>query len=170
MRYAIINDGVVENVIVADEGFTIPGKLLVPTETAGPGWSYNGGEFTPPPVPTPTADDVDAERDRRIAIGFVFNGKLFQTRPDDRENIAGASTAALAAIINGASEGDLRWHGGDSDFTWIAEDNSEVPMDAQTMFAFGQAAMAHKQTLIFKARALKNMTPIPSDYADDHWW
>lgn len=122
------------------------------------------------PVPPPTASEVDAERDRRIAAGFIFAGKLYQSRPENRENIAGASTAALAALVNGAQPGDLRWHGGDSDFCWIADDNSLTTMDAQTMFAFGQAAMAHKQAHIFAARALKDADPIPADYADDiHW-
>jgi len=96
---------------------------------------------------------IDDERDRRIAGGFTFVGKRYQTRPEDRENIAGASTAALAAVMNGAEAGNLRWHGGASDFFWIAEDNSLTPMDATTMFAFGQSAMAHKQAVIFAARA-----------------
>lgn len=127
-------------------------------------------ELEDAPVPVVTSDQVDAERDRRIAAGFIFQGKLYQSRPEDRENMAGASIAALAAMGNGALPNDFRWHGGDSDFVWIAEDNSLTPMDAQTMFALGQTAMAHKQALIFKARALKNMDPIPADYADDKWW
>lgn len=114
--------------------------------------------------------NIDAERDRRIARGFAFQEHFFQSRPDDRENIAGASTAALAATISGATAGDYRWHGGDSDFAWIAEDNTLVPMDAQTMFAFGQAAMAHKQAMIFAGRVLKDMEEIPADYFDDVYW
>lgn len=114
--------------------------------------------------------NVDAERDRRVAGGFVFGGNAFQTRSEDRENIAGASTAAMAAIVGGAQGGDLRWHGGDSDFCWIAADNTLVPMDAQTMFAFGQAAMAHKQAMIFAARALKDMAEIPEDVSSDIYW
>lgn len=121
-------------------------------------------------APPPTSDAIDAERDRRIANGFTFGGKLYQSRPEDRENIAGASVAALAAITNGAEPEDYRWHGGGSDFVWIAADNSLTPMDAQTMFAFGQAAMAHKQAHIFAARALKDADPIPADYADDSYW
>lgn len=66
--------------------------------------------------------------------------------------------------------GDLRWHGGDGDFAWIAEDNTLVPMDAQTMFAFGQAAMAHKQAMIFAARELKDRDEIPADFSDDDYW
>lgn len=134
--------------------------------------SGDAGDIAPyveSPPPTPTPADVDAERDRRIADGFTFDGKLYQSRTEDRENIAGASVAALAAM-SGASPGDLRWHGGDSDFVWIAADNSLTPMDAQTMFAFGQAAMAHKQAHIFAARALKDAEPIPADYADDSHW
>ncbi|MCG6115110.1 MAG: DUF4376 domain-containing protein [Mesorhizobium sp.] len=120
------------------------------------------------PVVAPAA--VDAERDRRVAAGFMFAGKLYQGRPEDRENMAGASLAAFAAVVNGAEAGDLRWHGGDTDFAWIATDNSLTPMDAQTVFAFGQAAMAHKQAMIFAARALKDVDPIPADYADDAYW
>lgn len=138
--------------------------------------------WTPDPAKIITADHkaaaaradleraIDAERDLRIDGGFVFGGSRFQSRPGDRENIAGASTAALAAISGGAQVGDLRWHGGDTDFCWIAEDNSLVPMDAQTMFAFGSAAMAHKQAMMFAARALKDMETVPSDYANDGWW
>ena len=99
---------------------------------------------------------IDRERDEAINGGFYFNDVKFQSRPEDRENISGASTAALAAIVNGAQPGNYRWHGGDEDFAWIAEDNSLIVMDAHTMFAFGQAAMRHKQDLIFEARNAKD--------------
>jgi hypothetical protein len=119
----------------------------------------------------PTTDDVDAERDRRIASDFVFDDVVYQSRPSDLENIAGAATAALGAIVGGAQPDDLRWHGGASDFTWIAADNSLTPMDAHTLFAFGRTAMAHKQAHIFAARAIKDMDPIPSDYAtNEAYW
>lgn len=114
--------------------------------------------------------NISAERDRRIDGGFEFQGVRYQSRPQDRENIAGAAVAALAAISAGAAIGNYRWHGGNSDFQWIAEDNTLHLMDAQTMFAFGQAAMAHKQAMIFAARTLKDMSEIPADYADDQYW
>lgn len=145
------------------------GKIAVATaaELVGGAWIEVHTLEDPPP---PSANEVDAERDRRIAAGFTFGGKSYQSRPDDRENIAGSSTAALAAMVNGAQPGNYRWHGGDSDFVWIAADNSLTTMDAQTMFTFGQAAMAHKQAHIFAARALKDAEPIPADYADNiHW-
>ncbi len=113
----------------------------------------------------PSSFDVDLERDRRISAGFSFNGASYQSRPEDRENIQGASTAALSAMVNGAQPGDYRWHGGNNDFVWIAADNSIHLLDAQSTFALGQAAMAHKQALIFAARTLKDLEPIPGDFA-----
>lgn len=99
---------------------------------------------------------VDAERDRRIDAGFEFEGVRYQSRPGDRENIAGAAVIALA---------DPAYSTG-----WIAADNSVVEMDAPTLLRFGRAAADHKQALIFAARQLKDMQPIPADYADDKWW
>jgi len=125
--------------------------------------------FTPEPR-QPTAADVDAERDARTAAGLTFIGFRFQTRPADLDNIAGSSTAALGALTMGAREGDLRWHGGEQDFGWLAEDNAFIPMDAQTMWAFGRAAMAHKSAHIFAARAIKGLIPIPTDFSSDARW
>lgn len=121
-------------------------------------------------IPRPTEDQVDAERDRRIAAGFTFAGVIYQSRPEDRENIMGAGTAALGAMVQGALPGNYRWHGGDSDFAWIAADNSLNPMDAQTVYAFGLAAMAHKTAHIFAARAIKDANPIPTDFTDNVFW
>jgi hypothetical protein len=117
-----------------------------------------------------TQDAIDAERDRRIDAGVTFNGTRFQTRPADRENVAGATQLATLAVMAGAQAGDLRWHGGASDFAWIAEDNSIVTMDAQTVIAFGQAVAATKSAHIFAARALKDADPIPTDYTDPGYW
>ena len=113
---------------------------------------------------------VNAERDHRIDAGFIFDGVAYQSTPADRENIAGAATSALGAMQAGAQPGDLRWHGGDTDFAWIAADNSEHSMDAPTMWKFGQAAMEHKRALIFAARAIKDMAEIPEDFAADAYW
>lgn len=130
-----------------------------------------GGVIDPYTPPLVTSSEVDIERDRRINNGFVFNGVNYQAAPEDRENIAGASQVALEAIMNGAQPGDLYWHGGTTPFVWIATDNSLNPMDAQTMFDFGKSAMSHKQAMIFKARSIKDMSPIPTDYAtNETYW
>ncbi|QFT70684.1 hypothetical protein FIU93_28125 [Labrenzia sp. THAF35] len=117
------------------------------------------------PVPGVTNDQINAARDRRIDAGITFNGVLFQTRPEDRENIQGAYSRAQSAIlIDGAQPGDFTWHGGLGDFEWIAANDSRVKMDAQTMMAFGEAVLDHKSAHIFAANAIKAMDPVPSDF------
>jgi hypothetical protein len=129
-----------------------------------------------PPVPALTGADVDRERNRRIDAGFVFDGVRYQSDEGSRENIAGAKSAATDALALGASSGDFGWQrlldpSAAQTFQWIATDNSLHPMDAQTVVRFGYAAMAHKQDMIFKARALKAMNPIPADFAsNDAYW
>lgn len=117
-----------------------------------------------------TQDAIDAERNRRIDAGVTFNGTRFQTRPEDRENVAGASQLAFQAIVAGAQPGNLRWHGGATDFAWIAEDNSVVAMDAHTVLEFGKAVAEHKTRHIFLARTLKDMESIPADFTSDNYW
>lgn len=119
--------------------------------------------------PSPYA--VDVERHRRVDAGFIFDGVHYQSRPEDRENIAGAKAAATDAItIYGAQPGNLAWQrlldpNAPPEFRWIAADNSTHAMDAQTAMRFGYAALSHKQAHILAASALKNMVPIPADFA-----
>lgn len=169
-RRVVIDGGVVVNIIEAGEDFELPGKTIADAGAAGIGWTWDGETFAPPEPDPVTTEVVDTERDRRIDAGFEFKGVHYQSAPNDRENLAVASTAALAAMMHGAQPGDYRWHGGDSDFVWIAADNSTHPMDAQTMFALGSAAMVHKQAMIFAARVIKAVDPIPADYAEDGHW
>jgi hypothetical protein len=138
---------------------------------SGQGLSRERGEVPEPEGP-PTSEDVNIARDRRIDAGIVFNGVLFQTRREDRENIQGAYSRAQSAIlIEGAQPGDHTWHGGSGDFEWIAADDSRVRMDAQTMMAFGEAVLDHKSALIFAANNIKAMDPIPADYAtNESYW
>jgi len=126
----------------------------------------------PPPKP-PTREQmqqqVHGERDRRLQL-FTYSGVEYDFDSDSRQNIAGAYSLALAAVIHGAQPGDLRWADPDEDFTWIAHDNSILTMDAQTCLAFGQAAASWKADHIRTARAIKDLDPVPDDYADDSRW
>lgn len=121
-------------------------------------------------IPELTGEDVDRERRSRIASGFMFGGKHYQSDPTSLADIAGAATAAVDAKAEGAAAGDLRWFLPDVDFGWIATDNTFNPMDAQTMVLFGKTAMAHKSAHIFKGRIIKSLSPIPTDFADDSYW
>lgn len=128
----------------------------------------NAGATIGPPLPT--KEDVDRERDRRIDGGFTFAGKVYDSDSDSRASIAGAMSQALAAVTAGAQTGDLRWMHPDKDFGWIAADNSITPMDATTCLAFARSAAAWYERLIFKARGLKDKSPIPMDFKDDKHW
>jgi len=113
---------------------------------------------------------VKAERDRRLAVDFEFNGKMFQRDKDSLQRITGAATLAGFAIGNGAAVGDLRWANPDRDFGWIASDDTVVPMDAYTTFQFGQVAAGIETSIVFAAKALREMDPIPNDFKDDEYW
>ncbi|KQS74520.1 DUF4376 domain-containing protein [Rhizobium sp. Leaf383] len=119
-----------------------------------------------------SSNDVDRERDRRIAAGFTFHGNLYQAREQDIRNINGAATGAALALMQGAQPGDLRWQGGEADFGWIAADNAIVPMDVVTMVNFGRAAMAHVERLTMTGRSLKDRLAAGEalDIADDALW
>lgn len=155
MSYAVRNDGL---------GFR---SVKSPEECEdGEAWS----EMMPVIEPEIGAFQVDIERDRRISAGVLFSGVEYQSRPQDLDNIAGAAQIAFMAIMNGVDDSDLRWASDDSDFTWIASDNTLVPMDAKTMIEFAKHAASVKQALIFSGRAIKNMSPIPADFKEDHYW
>jgi len=114
--------------------------------------------------------EINAERDRRIAAGVNFNGKTFQSDPASIENIGNVATAALSYIVSGGSPDEMYWQSPDVPFAWLAEDNTLMPMTPQMMIEFGNATLAHKSAIIFAARALKDMNPLPVDYTDDKWW
>lgn len=116
-----------------------------------------------------TATEVDNERTRRTAQ-MAFESKVYQTGHPSYDLITTWGASANHAVQGGAAAGDLRWADPAKDFVWIAADNTEIPMDAQTMAAFANAAMQWDSANILAARALKNMDPIPNDYADDKYW
>lgn len=135
-----------------------------------------GDDVDPQPLPAVTGAMVDAERDRRISAGFEFAGVLYQSRlptmnhAGDWDVFSGKALEAFIAVSGGAQPGDLRWSDPDSDFAWIAADNSRVPMDAQTVIELCKAASAHRSRHTFAGSDLKAMSPIPQDYADDKYW
>lgn len=136
-------------------------------------WGYiPAGSIDAEPTPDPVATSamVDEHRDALLAAGFTFAGTTYDFDDRAKANIAGAAQLAFMAVVAGAQPGDLLWHGEDEDFEWIAQDNSNVPMDAFTVIEFGKTAAAHERKHIFAARDLKNMNPIPLDFTDSQYW
>ncbi len=103
-----------------------------------------------------TSTDVDIERDRRIELGFTYNGNTFQSRSEDRENIAGASQLATLALMNGANSGNYLWDGTGNNFTWITSNNQIINMDVYDVINLGKAAAEMKKILIYKSRYIKD--------------
>lgn len=105
--------------------------------------------------------EADKERDTRLDAGIMFGGKKFQTDPASRERIAGATQMSTTAIlIDQVSTGNLRWAVPDTDFAWIAENNERVPMDAQTMNAFGNAVGSRHTSIMLFARTVKDQIDV----------
>ena len=122
--------------------------------------------YAPPPA---SRSDVDAERNRRTST-FTFSGVVDQLDNMSMAYIDKARVSALAAVLSGKIVGDLTWADPDVDFGWIAADNTFNTMDAHTCLAFGNAAASWKGRHIVAARAIKNLSPIPADYASDARW
>lgn len=158
-----------------------PSTNIPPPETHGAevavwrDW-LNAWEVLPskpvPPPPSAQPWEIDQEKDRRTAMGFMFEGKAYLTESQSQMNdILGALADATAAItVDQAQPGDLRWADPRYDFAWSAADGSGVPMDAQTCLAFTRAAVRRKSLLVGAGLALKAMNPIPVDYMDDKYW
>jgi len=137
----------------------------------GTTYEVDEGTFNAARAPSPpTSTAVNAERDRRLGTTFAFAGKDYDCDTASLARITGAATLAGFAMGAGAEADDLRWHGGAVDFTWIAADNSLTTMDAQTCFAFGNAAATNQSAHIFAGRTVKATDPIPADYTDDKYW
>lgn len=62
-RYAVIDkNGLVENVIEIENDFELPGKRLIETDEAGPGWLYQDGAFSEPAPDEPVISDVELKQ------------------------------------------------------------------------------------------------------------
>ncbi len=119
----------------------------------------------------PTSASVDAERDRRIVLGFDWNGKHHQSRQFDLDNIRSMGAAATAMIAQGQVDTGYCWFDPAQDFVWIAADNSLTPMSAFDMIDFALAGAVWVKNCIFAASAIKATAGgIPADYASDARW
>lgn len=135
-------------------------------------WDEKAKPAPPPPPPPIEEWQVDQEKERRVAMGFVYGGKAFQTNSQSQMNdILGKMADAIAYIT--VDQGDLtslRWSDPRYDFAWQAADGTYVPMTAPECLAFTRAAVRRKEALVGAAQALKAMSPIPMDYwSPDHW-
>ncbi len=118
------------------------------------------------PDPPPTEDDVIAERERRLALGFVYNfGDArgvhhIGTTKADLDGWDEVAKGTQAAINLGAPSTTVD----------IVTDTGPVTVTALEFQMIMAAATAVRQPIWAASFALQAMTPIPGDYADDARW
>ncbi len=165
MTYKI---GPVGNITRDVDGASIPADPANVDYAAYLAW-VSAGNTAQVVVRSLSPDDVDRERDRRLGA-FVFGGVEYDFDTASRALIGKARGSALPAILAGAQVGDYRWADIDNDFGWIDKANEYNLMDAHTCLAFGNAAASWEGRHIIAGRVIKNMTPIPANYASNDWW
>lgn len=79
MRYAIVSQGVVANVVVATPEVATRNGWIAAPDNVGPGWLYDGSVFSaPPPAPVPVPQSVTMRQARLALLGA---GLLSQVEP-----------------------------------------------------------------------------------------
>lgn len=59
--YAVIENSLVVNVVASDAAYAQTQGWVLLTGSAGIGWSYIDGQFTPPENPAPTPEQIQAQ-------------------------------------------------------------------------------------------------------------
>ena len=75
MNYAIIKNGIVENIVIWDGKSEWPesASAILSTEGMGIGWHYVNGVFS---APTPTDEELAAAKQLRITNNFAMKNSL----------------------------------------------------------------------------------------------
>ncbi|MDO1582439.1 hypothetical protein [Rhizobium oryzicola] len=119
------------------------------------------------PPPLVTADDVIAERERRLALGFYYDFQdargvhhLATTQGDMRKWTDEVTPLAQTRINLGQPNSTIG----------IFTQTGPVELTAMEWFQVLNAAGEWRQPIYAASFALQAMDPIPADYAADHWW
>jgi hypothetical protein len=139
---------------------TVLGIDAAPEEIE-PGMQFTGTEFIVVPA-VPGAEDVVAERERRLALGFDFDFgdergiHRIGTSPDDMRKWMDEVTPLAQVYLNGGQPG--------SEITITTETGVAV-ITANEWQSILIAAAGYRQPLYAASFALQAMDPIPADYA-----
>ncbi|MCZ7499380.1 MULTISPECIES: hypothetical protein [unclassified Agrobacterium] len=180
------DDGVYLGVSVADPDPLSDGEYLIPAfatilrppeEREGfvwrfvdGAWGYSPeGEYETPPAEEPvvSAAMVSSELDRRLALGFDYSfgdergTHHLGTTPTDMKRWTEEVTPLSQAYLNmGQPDGQIG----------IKTETGPVAVTATEWQQILLAAGVHRQPIYQAYFALKDMAPIPADYASARYW
>lgn len=137
--------------------------------TFGPGGNVYGKKWTGTAIisPDPTIDDIVAERDRRLQLGFKYDfgdtrgvHHMGATEADMRRWMDEVTPLAQAFLNSDQPGGEIL----------IATNTAPVTVTAQEWQSILIAAANYRQPLYQASFALQAMNPIPADYASNNYW
>ncbi|WP_099868239.1 hypothetical protein [Pararhizobium haloflavum] len=102
-RRAVIDGGIVVNIIEAGPDFELPGKTLVDAGNASIGWTWDGEAFMPPPALEPPVPEIIS--DRQFFQGLALRGEISEAEALDAVG-SGAIPAAMSALIEQLPEAE----------------------------------------------------------------
>lgn len=132
-RWAVIDGGIVKNIILADADFAAA-IGAVPAKGAQIGWTWDGSAFAPPPVAPKTREDLKADRQAAVdAIQVtVSTGKTFDGDETSQTRMSRAIIGMQAAGV--------------PTLTWVLADNTSTEVSlselTEALILAGQAQAA----------------------------
>ena len=128
----IVDAGVVVNsIVLADDADPAAFGAVLGPDAAGIGWTYDGANWTAPPSPDPTLEDLRAAKiatitaaaDALLAAGApVDSGLHVALDTDSRSDLTAMASTAIAA-----AEGSISWPASYSQ-GWITVENIRIPL------------------------------------------
>lgn len=129
-------------------------------------WLAGGGVPTPYTAPAVTVDQVVAERERRLSLGFTYN--FGNGRGAHRIGMSAADMIGWDEVTKSANA--LINLGAPATPMPIVTDTGPVTVTAMEWQAVLVAATQFRQPIWMASFALQALALIPSDYADDSHW
>lgn len=150
-------------------GSTIPAGAVEITETqhaeliSNPGRRklINGAIQIFDPVVLVASADVNAERVRRILAGKVIDGVHVTGSDEDARNLMSLALGAQMRLAAGDNETLTTFRDGE---------NVDHQLTPAQLLSLWQHSAEYVSALYAASWALKEMKPIPVDYAAQKWW
>lgn len=130
-------------------------------------WEAEGNVIEPYAPPPATAQDVNAERRRRLTRGTAVTVPghadpiRLSGRPEDMDSLIGLAMGAQLRLAAGDTEHVT---------TFRDADNTDHQLTPPQVLAMWQAGAGWVEQVYVASWAIKDSDPIPADYAEDPRW